>query len=427
MKKILLAIGILLAAPYSSNAHYLPHGSVGVSFGIFYSSMSAYGDWIAVGPAVYAWRPLRVVHGWRPYTVGRWAWTDAGWYWSSDEPWGWAAYHYGRWYYDDFYGWLWIPGYDWAPAWVEWRYGGGYFGWAPLSPYAVFSVHFGIHYTTRWVTPHYYWSFVDCGYVTSSNVNRYVYRTESNRRYIGRTRGAGSVRSDGDRIVTRGPAREYVERRGHLRVEKAAIVDVADRQVDRLVRADGRERIEIYRPRIERQTAEAAVERPARLREAERKVSLDTRHIGTRSREDAKATGRDLRRADEVRPLRPVYREDQTPQIDRESSRSKEADRRIERQPQVREERGKTQRSETPEPPREYRRYDPQSPKEAGRGNREEYRPEPKIERRSESVERERRPQQEFRSQNPERVVRRPEVQREPPRASSPSRGKERR
>jgi len=50
------------------------------------------------------------------------------------EPWGWATYHYGRWVNLDGTGWCWVPGYTWAPAWVSWRYGDGYCGWAPLPP-----------------------------------------------------------------------------------------------------------------------------------------------------------------------------------------------------------------------------------------------------------------------------------------------------
>ena len=29
----------------------------------------------------------------------------------------------GRWFFDDSYGWVWVPGSEWAPAWVAWRYG----------------------------------------------------------------------------------------------------------------------------------------------------------------------------------------------------------------------------------------------------------------------------------------------------------------
>jgi len=47
---------------------------------------------------------------------------------------GLATYHYGRWVYDSYYGWLWTPGTQWAPAWVSWREGGDYIGWAPLPP-----------------------------------------------------------------------------------------------------------------------------------------------------------------------------------------------------------------------------------------------------------------------------------------------------
>ena len=75
---------------------------------------------------------------WRPYTRGRWIYTDDwGWYWeAADEEaaWGWVAYHYGRWVLDHDLGWIWVPGEDWGPAWVDWRYGDDYVGWAPLPP-----------------------------------------------------------------------------------------------------------------------------------------------------------------------------------------------------------------------------------------------------------------------------------------------------
>ncbi|MFX8813069.1 DUF6600 domain-containing protein, partial [Acinetobacter baumannii] len=73
--------------------------------------------------------------GFTPYrTGGHWVYSNAGWAWASDYNWGWAPFHYGRWAFDPMYGWFWVPGYEWAPAWVSWRSGGGYYGWAPLSP-----------------------------------------------------------------------------------------------------------------------------------------------------------------------------------------------------------------------------------------------------------------------------------------------------
>ncbi len=100
----------------------------------FYEPLSPYGDWLTVGSYGRCWRPRGVAAGWRPYTNGHWEWTDEGWYWASDDPWGWATCHYGRWDEDDDGRWFWVPRTEWAPAWVVWREGDGYVGWAPDPP-----------------------------------------------------------------------------------------------------------------------------------------------------------------------------------------------------------------------------------------------------------------------------------------------------
>jgi hypothetical protein len=100
----------------------------------FYEPLTPHGEWVVVGSYGRCWRPSRMVVGWRPYCNGSWQRTDDGWYWVSDEPWGWATYHYGRWDYSAEFGWYWVPRTVWAPAWVSWHSGGGYIGWAPLSP-----------------------------------------------------------------------------------------------------------------------------------------------------------------------------------------------------------------------------------------------------------------------------------------------------
>ena len=83
------------------------------------------------------WAPDGVPRDWRPYEYGHWVYTDDwGWYWVSDDvedDWGWVVYHYGRWIHDRG-AWFWVPGDEWAPAWVDWRYGGDDIGWAPLPP-----------------------------------------------------------------------------------------------------------------------------------------------------------------------------------------------------------------------------------------------------------------------------------------------------
>ncbi len=275
---------------------------VGVSFGVFYNSLGPYGEWLHVNGGVYAWRPLHVDVGWRPYTYGQWVWTDDGWFWASDEPWGWATCHYGRWYYDDYYGWVWIPGYEWAPAWVEWRYGGGCIGWAPLSPYALFSVGIGIHYTHHWVTPVTYWNFVDCRYINRPRVHDFVYRSNDNSRWFGRTRDGGNIRVEGTRIVSRGPERDYVERTGNVRIQRTDVTVTTDRVGERRLRgSDGRERIEVYRPQVTPGTVRGEVERPTRVRPTDRPISIDVQRTDVDRRTVTTGQQNVTRKSDEFR------------------------------------------------------------------------------------------------------------------------------
>lgn len=104
-------------------------------FSNFYEPLSSYGSWFQTTDYGYVYQP-NVVRDqrWRPYTRGRWAFTDHGWTWVSNEPFGWACYHYGRWALVRDIGWVWVPGDQWAPAWVTWRESPGHIGWAPLPP-----------------------------------------------------------------------------------------------------------------------------------------------------------------------------------------------------------------------------------------------------------------------------------------------------
>lgn len=110
----------------------------------FYVSLSPYGNWVQTADFGWAWYPYNRVASWRPYTLGHWVWTDYGeWLWVSDEPFGWATYHYGRWYLDPDYGWVWLPGQTWAPAWVSWRDCDDYIGWSPLGPWGYWDYGYG--------------------------------------------------------------------------------------------------------------------------------------------------------------------------------------------------------------------------------------------------------------------------------------------
>jgi uncharacterized protein DUF6600 len=99
----------------------------------FHAALSPFGTWERWSGYGWVWRP-DVEADWRPYVHGQWIWNGRAWSWASDEPWGWATYHYGRWTYDPSAGWAWIPGLEWAPAWVTWRFDDAVVGWAPLFP-----------------------------------------------------------------------------------------------------------------------------------------------------------------------------------------------------------------------------------------------------------------------------------------------------
>jgi hypothetical protein len=108
---------------------------VNISFNVFFTQLQPFGIWVAHPEYNFVWCPLGVAQGWRPYTNGRWIFTsEFGWFFQSEEPFAWATYHYGRWFSDARLGWCWVPGTQWAPAWVTWRSSGDTIGWAPLPP-----------------------------------------------------------------------------------------------------------------------------------------------------------------------------------------------------------------------------------------------------------------------------------------------------
>jgi hypothetical protein len=306
MKRRLIATAALLVSIAWLSPLASAQPGFSISFGDFYASLSPYGEWVYVDYGVYAWRPGRIVHGWTPYAYGRWVWSTYGWYWVSEEPWSWAVYHYGRWHYDDWYGWIWIPGYDWAPAWVEWRYGPDYVGWAPLGPYALWSRDRGIHYSQAYRAPYDHWTFVAHRSMTRPDVYRYRYRGEDVRRAYGSSRYTGSVRYRDGVVESRGPDREYVERRGNVRIGTAEVVDVNDYSRVRATREGERERIAVYRPQVNRSTIDRSA-RPDRVTRTERAPSIDSRYLDQRMRPepDVQPADRRARQRQEVGPPAP--------------------------------------------------------------------------------------------------------------------------
>ncbi|HET9373618.1 MAG TPA: DUF6600 domain-containing protein, partial [Chthoniobacterales bacterium] len=163
-------------------------------YDLFYSRLSPEGSWVEAGNYGYCFRP-RVARDWRPYRDGHWIWTDRGWYWDSNEPFGWATYHYGRWVRIGGTGWCWVPGHQWAPAWVSWRESDEHVGWAPLPPEADVSVNVSI---SSWSDAYYdigpsAYSFIRYAHWSAPSYVRYCEPPAQNVKIINRTKNVTNI------------------------------------------------------------------------------------------------------------------------------------------------------------------------------------------------------------------------------------------
>jgi hypothetical protein len=207
-----------------------------VSVDFFYDNLNG-GSWIEVGDYGYCWQPDVAVNDstWRPYADGYWAYTDDGWTWVSYEDFGWATYHYGRWVKLADYGWVWKPGYEWGPAWVSWRTGGNYIGWAPLPPETEYV------YESRPLTgqldiefdigPAYY-NFVDVRYIGEPVLRSRLVPYEQNVTYITQTVNVTNITYKNKTVYNYGPDVNVVNQYSSrpiqkLKLERQTNVDVS--------------------------------------------------------------------------------------------------------------------------------------------------------------------------------------------------------
>jgi hypothetical protein len=229
MKKLMIIAAVLIIGiGYSTKSEAKTLNNPGFEFGLFYSKLTPYGTWIEINGGLVVWKPTIIHRGWAPYRQGRWLWTVDGWYWDSYEPFGYIVFHYGRWYYDDYYGWIWVPDYDWAPAWVEWRYDDVYIGWAPLPPYAIFSINLGIHYTYDYYVPYYQWHFVSYGHFCNPHVYNYYVAPKYKYRVYNRTKYRNNYDYRDGRIINGGVDIDYVRQRTGQNIRQRDIQRVSD-------------------------------------------------------------------------------------------------------------------------------------------------------------------------------------------------------
>ncbi len=216
------------------------------SYDTFYRKLEPYGAWREAGDYGYVWQPrvAQQSRTWRPYTDGRWAYTDAGWTWVSDEPFGWATYHYGRWTRLRGVGWVWVPGEEWAPAWVSWRTSNDHVGWAPLPPEARFERRTGIK---KWADSYYdigadEYVFIPNEDIGAENIERSVVPVERNVTIVNQTTNVTNITYNNTYIVNEGPNYEELRGRSRRPVERLRLereYDFDDEQAPRTsVRGD---------------------------------------------------------------------------------------------------------------------------------------------------------------------------------------------
>lgn len=215
-------------------------GGPRISFDVFYSSLSPYGQWINYGDYGQVWIP-DAGNGFAPYsTDGHWVYTDYGWTWVSDYSWGWAPFHYGRWLYDDYYGWIWVPGSEWAPAWVAWRNSPDYYGWAPLGPGININISFGIP-AARWI-------FIPRHYFCSPYAYRYYVPRERNLTIIHNTTIINNVNVYNDNRYYSGPSRREVQYATNRDIRPVRVFSSSNPGEARV----RNNQLSIYRPTVER-------------------------------------------------------------------------------------------------------------------------------------------------------------------------------
>ncbi len=254
---LLLAAGTVTAASaqvsLGADVHIGPSGRASVDLGFFYDNLAPYGNWIQRPNYGWVWTPTAASTSWRPYEDGHWVWTDQGWTWITDEPYGWATYHYGRWYQDPEIGWAWVPGNDWGPAWVSWQEGADYVGWAPLPPGVDISAGYNGGYGSYdyGIGPDAY-NFVPERYFLAPSLATYIVPTVQISAFWGRTRNYTSYRREGDRYFNQGVPVDRIQRVVGRSVPRYQIADLQTTDYRQPRTRIAGNQVQIFRPQVQR-------------------------------------------------------------------------------------------------------------------------------------------------------------------------------
>lgn len=259
-RSIGLGMMVLLAVVLAGCVVYVPQGDNSVpppaqndnswnyddqGYSDFYAYLNPYGLWVSYAPYGYVWIPRNVGYAWRPYSLGQWAWTDYGWTWVAQERWGWLPYHYGRWGWDRRLGWFWVPGTVWGPAWVAWRWGNSYVGWAALPPGDDFMPGRGFG-RRNFDVPRHYWNFVRGQEFMDPRLDRWIVPPERNVSIINYTQFDVNIHVRGDHVINDGPGAGQVGRAANQPIERRQLKDAGRPGQDRVEASD----VVLFRPAL---------------------------------------------------------------------------------------------------------------------------------------------------------------------------------
>jgi hypothetical protein len=206
-----------------------------VSFQSFYDVLSPMGEWIQItkedidedlnegegqsfssiadDELLFIWKPS-VNSDWKPFMNGRWEYTDHGWLWVSADKWGGTTYNYGRWWNSPKYGWVWLPGYTWAPGWVRWKITDDHIGWAPLSPKAKWKSETGITANNyKYNNSDNDWVFVNDNTFTGDINSSNIVSATGNSALVKTSSDITNIKIEDDKIINPGPDVNAIEKR----------------------------------------------------------------------------------------------------------------------------------------------------------------------------------------------------------------------
>jgi hypothetical protein len=309
--------------------------NVNIGFDYFYDQLSPYGEWNYHPRWGDVWRPTRVGSDFRPYFRGYWVNTEYGWTWESEEPWGDATYHYGRWVFDPNDGWMWVPGYTWAPAWVVWRGGGNNIGWFPMPPddrflagvevyrddwdwnrgYFGYSDWYGPSVATGLLAA---WTFVALDRFADRDYYRYAYPRPQVVNIVNNTTNITNYVTVNNRIVNRSIDVTRVEQASGRRIQRVEARNVVRAPIETVDR--GRQIATRERERHGGDARAPARERVERLTAAEARTPV-------RERRDARFQRNDQQQQAQQPNVQQQQQPDRNGRVDRDQKAQQQQDR----------------------------------------------------------------------------------------------------